>query len=1040
MRRPIIACLCGALIIAFALALGITAEPAPPTANAQAGSPLPPTETPIPLPTETTMPLPTETPTPLPTDTPVPLPTETATPLPTDTPAPESTATSTPSPTPTATPSPLVFAAEADAKVREADPDVPFGASATVGVDGEAEPAEESFLRFTVSGVAGAVTDATLRLFVTNGTQGGVVLSTAGNDWSEASIRWTTKPGRTSGGVASVDGFNAGQWIELDVTAIVTADGTYTFALAAASDDGAEFHARENVNAPQLVLRIDPAGVPAPSPTPMPTPTPASTPTAVPTSTPVPSPTPTNTPAATPTGTPEPTPIPIGTPGATPAPTSSPTILSIAADADARVRAADPTTYYGAGMTFGVDGGADLPEESYLRFVVSGVTGTVQHATLRLFVLNATDDGPAVYTAANDWSEASIRWDTKPPRTTVALADTGAIAVGAWVEYDLTAVVTADGVYTFVLATDIADGAEFASRENINTPELVLTVDPGGTPVASPTPLPTATPTPTPTPTATPFDVLTLSPVADARVQEAFPTWNFGPSAWIWAQGGEGDHADSYLRFDVAGVTGAVQSATLRLFVSSPSVDGPAVTTAGNSWLEGNITWNSRPPRTGAVLDDKGALGSGTWAEYDVTAAVTADGTYTFVLFSASTDTTSFHAREHSVNPPQLVLTIDPNGTPGPTPTPVATSVPTPTPAPGGSVTIMAAGNISCGADTSGGLCRQADTAALLGPADRVLAIGDIQYECSEAADYATYFDPTWGQYKGKISPVPGNHEYLTSSDPAHPCYNNPPNAQGYFAYFGAAAGDPATGYYSFDLGVWHIIALNSNCEAVGGCGAGSTQEQWLRADLAAHPSSCTLVYWHHPRFSSGVVGNHPQTQAFWQALYEAGADVVLSAHSHSYERFAPQRPDGVRDDAFGIRQFVVGTGGRNFHDLSVLRPNSEVWNNTTFGVLKLTLNAGSYAWEFVPIAGSTSGFSDSGSGSCHAGQLGGTIGTDEGATDHGARLDAAGFARWARPIDAWVATGGIVYGLGLAWRRVRRPSAPGRGSWLDMLMREPFK
>ena len=198
---------------------------------------------------------------------------------------------------------------------------------------------------------------------------------------------------------------------------------------------------------------------------------------------------------------------------------------------------------------------------------------------------------------------------------------------------------------------------------------------------------------------------------------------------------------------------------------------------------------------------------------------------------------------------------------------------------------------------------------------------------------------------------MPGNHEYLTRA------------ANGYFSYFGAAAGDPATGYYSFDVGAWHVVALNSNCSAVGGCASGSPQERWLRADLAAHPAACTLAYWHHPRFSSGEHGNEPAYDAFWRDLYAAGADVVLNGHDHDYERFAPQDPSGGSDLARGVREFVVGTGGKNHYRFLTLQPNSQVRDATTFGVLELTLHRTSYDWRFLPEPGKT--FTDSGSAVC---------------------------------------------------------------------------
>jgi acid phosphatase type 7 len=234
-----------------------------------------------------------------------------------------------------------------------------------------------------------------------------------------------------------------------------------------------------------------------------------------------------------------------------------------------------------------------------------------------------------------------------------------------------------------------------------------------------------------------------------------------------------------------------------------------------------------------------------------------------------------------------------------------------------------------------------------------VYTLEDNAYESGTSAEFANCYNPSWGRHMARTRPSVGNHEYLTAG------------ASGYYNYFGAAAGDPSKGYYSYDLGAWHIIALNSMCENVGGCGASSTMVTWLKGDLAANPSSCTLAYWHHPVFSSGSThGNNPKMIPSWDALYAGGADVVLSGHDHDYERFAPQTSSGVADPTRGIREFVVGTGGRSHRAFGTIRANSEVRNSDTYGVLKLTLHTSSYEWQFVPEAGKT--FSDSGSGSCH--------------------------------------------------------------------------
>ncbi|MCA1834476.1 MAG: metallophosphoesterase [Actinomycetota bacterium] len=288
------------------------------------------------------------------------------------------------------------------------------------------------------------------------------------------------------------------------------------------------------------------------------------------------------------------------------------------------------------------------------------------------------------------------------------------------------------------------------------------------------------------------------------------------------------------------------------------------------------------------------------------------------------------------------------------TPSPAPES-PAPSTAPRDPV-IAAAGDIACAPleRARARECAQEATARLIQAAHAaaVLTLGDNQYDLGTITGYRLSYDRSWGRFKDITRPVPGNHEYGSKK------------AAGYYTYFGPAAGKRTQGYYSFDVGTWHFIALNSNCYAVGGCKKGSPQETWLRADLRAHPATCTLAYWHHPRFSSGVHGDADGLADFWTALYDGGADVILAGHDHDYERFAPQTPSGGANATKGIREFVVGTGGRSHYATLFKHPNSEVRNSRTFGVILLTLHAASYDWHFRPVAGAT--FSDAGTGRCH--------------------------------------------------------------------------
>ena len=268
-------------------------------------------------------------------------------------------------------------------------------------------------------------------------------------------------------------------------------------------------------------------------------------------------------------------------------------------------------------------------------------------------------------------------------------------------------------------------------------------------------------------------------------------------------------------------------------------------------------------------------------------------------------------------------------------------------PAQAASVVMVGAGDIAhCSTTTD-----EATAKLLDGISGTVFTLGDNVYNSGTSAEFANCYNPTWGRHKARTKPAVGNHEYLTSG------------ASGYFNYFGAAAGDPKKGYYSYDRGDWHVIVLNSNCSQVP-CAAGSAQDTWLRADLSAHPNKCTLAYFHAPLYSSGQHGNSTYVRPFWEALYKANADVVLSGHDHDYERFAPQNPYGAFDSARGIGEFVVGTGGTYLRPFGTIKPNSQSRNASAHGVLKLTLNSSGYAWKFVPVAGKT--FTDSGTASCH--------------------------------------------------------------------------
>ena len=279
----------------------------------------------------------------------------------------------------------------------------------------------------------------------------------------------------------------------------------------------------------------------------------------------------------------------------------------------------------------------------------------------------------------------------------------------------------------------------------------------------------------------------------------------------------------------------------------------------------------------------------------------------------------------------------------------------------------MAVGDIACdpadphfnaGAGTSTH-CRQQATASLLGGAGLILMLGDGQYECGGLAAYRASFDRSWGAFKLRIRPAIGNHEHAIGGGRNRFATNCDATkaAAGYYTYFGSAA---PSGAYSFSAGGWHFATVDSSC----GPASCDAEASWLSRDLAEHPGACSIVFYHHPRWSSGQQGSHLGSDPFWRVAAAAGVEIILDGHDHDYERFAPMDANGTASPT-GVREFVVGTGGYSLTPFRPsIKPNSEVRNASAFGVLKLTLKAGTYAWNFIPIAGQT--FTDQGTGTCH--------------------------------------------------------------------------
>jgi hypothetical protein len=413
----------------------------------------------------------------------------------------------------------------------------------------------------------------------------------------------------------------------------------------------------------------------------------------------------------------------------------------------------------------------------------------------------------------------------------------------------------------------------------------------------------------------------------DSFTTQSSPSATHGRTAYLGTDIAPGDERRAYLRFVVgaipAGVSGV--TATLRIYAPKASTATFSVSTVSTSWSDTTLTWNNQPA-PGAVIASRAGIAAG-WVSFDVSSAVRANGTVAVVLRTTSSTWVEFTSEDSpSARPPQLVLSW------------------------GGSASdpvLAAVGDIACapGAVPSPARCQQAATAALVtsSAVTAVQTLGDNQYENGTVAEFAAY-DASWGAVRAKTHPAVGNHEYGTAG------------AAPYYAYFGAAAGASGKGYYSYDLGAWHVVVLNSEISFA----AGSVQDVWLRNDLATHPALCQIAVWHEPVFSSK--GPVPSRRLLFQRAYDAKVDIVLNGHEHNYERFALQNPSGVADPA-GVRQFVVGTGGQGNWALATPQPTSQV-RGTAFGVLMLTLHPTSYDWRFAAVPGAT--FSDTGTTACH--------------------------------------------------------------------------
>jgi calcineurin-like phosphoesterase family protein/Big-like domain-containing protein len=655
--------------------------------------------------------------------------------------------------------------------------------------------------------------------------------------------------------------------------------------------------------------------------------------------------------------------------------------------ADAFVDASQPNTNFGTNVKLRTDGSPVV--RSYMRFNVQGFAPGATRATLRLFATTSLNTGLQVASVANTtWGEATIT-ATNAPAVGSTIATTPPPQANTRSSVDVTDAISGSGPITFALTSTNATAEALASRETgANGPQLVL----ASADTAAPTPALTQPPDGSTTTDTTPVFAGTAGTATGDSSTVSIPVWEGTgtsgiPLATLTAtvdsgtgafsvepakalEGGTytaradqddaaGNHGHSAAAFVVdvpdttapdVSLTTPVAGATLS--DPTPTLAGTAATRASDSSSVRVRVWAGSDTSSSPVVDETTTRAANGSFSVDAPVAL-ADGDYT--ARADQDDAASNHG--HSAEVAFTISATDP--------------------------TIAAAGDIACkpGANTTT-VCKQGATSDLLlqlGP-DAVLALGDTQYDAGEYPNYLQMFDPSWGRVKQNIFPVLGNHEYgnstnagcdvTTAGDPrSYAC--------GYFDYFNGKgnlagrAGQRGQGYYAFDVGQWRIYAMNSNCGRSGApnCSSTGAQVQWLRSDLEANPRQCQVMFMHHPMFSSDV--RNFDTEAYrdtlrpmWTAFNDHGGDLVLTGHTHFYERFQPMTPQGAVDTN-GIQSIIVGTGGKDLQQpSSPPEPNRAVQSSTSFGVLELTLHSSSYEWRFVPIAGQT--FTDSGSRGCH--------------------------------------------------------------------------
>ena len=842
------------------------------------------------------------------------------------------------------------FTPTADAYTSGDKPTRNYGATTDLRVD--ASRPRNAYLRFDVRGLAAPVTRATLRVYARSSSSAAISLHGVSNSsWGETTITYANAP--QVGPKASDSGsFKSGAYVSLDATSLVNGEGTVSFALKTASSTSKIVDSREGANKPQLVIETESGSTLPPPPDPEPAPTPPP-------------------------------------PGADLQPTFPvraafyypwfpetwtkngslftryhPTLGFYDSSSTAVIQQHVRAMQYG-GVQTGISSWWGTGHRTDTRFGTILAATNAMASTFRwaLYYENESLGNPTVATLASDLAYIRDHYATNPAyfrvngRFVVFVYADASDACGMadrWKQANV-------GINAYVVLK-VFSGYRFCTSQpdawHQYSPAVAADSQPGYSYSISPGFYKADESTPRLARDLTRWNQNIRDMVASNAPFQLVVSFN------EWGEGTATESADEWA--SPSGYGSYLDALHANGQTTSPSPVPPPPPPPANTAPTASFSASPNPAQIGRTVSFDGAASSdpdGSIASYrwDL------DGNGSFETDGGSSATASHSYSTAGDVTVGLRVTDNQGATAYATRTLTVTAPDPPPPPQSDDPVIAAAGDIACDPTTSdynSGLgsataCRQKATSDLVVGAGLagILTLGDNQYDDGTLSKFQTSFDPTWGRVKGITHPALGNHEYQTSG------------AAGYFDYYNGignqtgTAGERGKGYYSFDIGAWHLIALNSNCSVVS-CSAGSAQEQWLRADLAAHLSACVLAYWHHPRFSSGTHGNSVSVQPLWQALYDANADLVLNGHDHGYERFAPQTPVGASDSARGMREFVVGTGGRNHYSFPSPQPNSEVRNGDTFGVLRVTLHANGYDWRFVPESGRT--FGDAGTGGCH--------------------------------------------------------------------------